>query len=157
MDLAGKWHNAVIEILSELCGEWEKAGTYKKTCRGDSEPIAVSYMKTTYYYQPDLYAVYVKRGQKIDIYEVIDTETEGEAVMDIVYSALARTNVLAMICSDESKLNAIRDHAKILLNRLYDEDRKKLERIYNPKYFIYLPRAMPKKRMKKKLRKQLDF
>ena len=153
--MAGRWHNVVVEILRELCDEWKEDGRYKKVCLGNSDPIAVSYRKTTYYYQPDLYGL--RPREVTDIYEVIDTETEGEAVMDIVYSALVpRVNVLQMVFSEEWKAEAIRDHATILLNRFHD-DGKAFQRIYRPKYFVYLPRGTSRSKMKRTLRRELEF
>lgn len=156
--MPGKWHNSVVQVLNELCDEWAKNGPYKKVCDGNSSPIAVSYKKSTYYYQPDLYAVY-QSNEKIDVYEVIDAETEGEAVMDIVYSALTpRINVLSIVCSDESKLEAIKQHARIILNKTFNDDKKAYKHMYNPRFFVYLPRSIrSSKVMKKELKRLLEF
>ncbi|MDI6820531.1 MAG: hypothetical protein QMC89_06490 [Candidatus Hodarchaeaceae archaeon] len=141
--MAGKWHNTIVEILEELCQEWVEQGYYKKVCDGNANPITVSYKKTPYYYQPDLYAIRPK-SEKVDIYEVVDTESEGEAVMDIVYSALTpRVNLLLLVCSDGSKLQAIKGHAEIILNKMLDEDGKPFsKKMYSPRYFVHIPREM---------------
>jgi len=160
--LAGNWHNRIVQILDELCEENVKAGVYKKVYDGNSEPIAVSCKKQTYYYQPDLYAVSPK-SEKIDVFEVIDTESEGEAVMDIVYSALTpHINVLCIVCSDDSKLKAIKTHAKIILNKIFDDNKKSYAHIFNPKYFVHVSRSsrFTKKSMtaiKRQLRLEMDF
>ncbi|MEM2742110.1 MAG: hypothetical protein QXJ31_02680 [Candidatus Bathyarchaeia archaeon] len=156
--MAGKWHNTVVQVLRELCDEWVKNGLYKKVYDGNSDPIPISYRKQTYYYQPDLYAVYSK-NEKVDIFEVIDTETEGEAVMDIVYSALTpRINVLCVVCSDNSKLEAIRQHARIILNKIFDEEKKSYNHIFRSKYFVYVPRtAKSAQAIKRLLKTQLEF
>lgn len=115
-------------------------GYYKKVCDGNSEPIPVAYKKQVYFYQPDLYGVY-KTDEKVDVYEVIDAESEGEAVMDIIYSALTpRINVLCVVCSDDSKLEAIKTHARIILNKIFDDNKKSYIRIFRPKYFVHVPR-----------------
>jgi len=138
--LAGTWHNEIVQILRELCEESVKVGMYKKVCDGNSDPIPVSYKKQIYFYQPDLYGVYMS-DEKIDVYEVIDAESEGDAVMDIIYSALTpRINALCVVCSDDSKLEAIKTHARIILNKIFDENKKSYIRIFRPKYFIHVPR-----------------
>jgi hypothetical protein len=152
----------MVQILDELCEENVRAGLYKKVYDGNSEPIAVSCKKQTYYYQPDLYAVYQK-NEKIDVFEVIDTESEGEAVMDIVYSALTpHINVLCIVCSDDSKLEAIKTHAKIILNKIFDDGKKSYAHIFRPKYFVHLPRdsRFTKKTIvaiKRRLKTEMDF
>lgn len=154
--MAGRWHKKIVNILKELCQEWVDSGLYKKYYDGNSDPIPITYKKSTYYYQPDLYAIYNRTG-KVDVYEVIDTESEGEAVMDIVYSALTpRINVLCIVCSDSSKLKAVKKHARIILNKMYDEDKKKYVKIFNPKYFVTVPKEVRSwKRVKEELRNQL--
>jgi uncharacterized protein YwgA len=156
--MAGKWHNTVVQVLRELCDEWVSEGIYKKVADGNSDPIPISYKKQTYYYQPDLYGIYSK-NDKVDIFEVIDAETEGEAVMDMVYSALTpRVNFLCMICSDQSKLEAIKQHARIILNKIFDEEKKSYSRIFRSKYFVYVPRnARSSKAIKRLLRTRLEF
>jgi hypothetical protein len=157
--MAGKWHNLIVDILSELCWEWVDQGNYKKVCNGNSEPITVSYKKRSYYYQPDLYAIRPK-SEKVDIYEVIDAETEGEAVMDIVYSALTpRASLLNIVCSDSSKLEAIKDHAQIILNKMFDEDGKEFASImFNPQFFVHVPRSMKsRKKIRALLKRKLEF
>lgn len=156
--MAGRWHNTVVQVLRELCEENVKTGLYSKFCDGNSDPIPVSYKKHTYYYQPDLYAIYQK-NEKVDVFEVIDTESEGEAVMDMVYSALTpRVNVLCVVCSDSSKLEAIKLHARIILNKIFKEKQKSYASIFNPKYFVYIPRNVKSiKKMKNQLRKQMEF
>jgi hypothetical protein len=155
--MAGRWHNTIVQILKELCEEGIKSGKYRKVCDGNSEPLAISYKKYTYYYQPDLYLLYP--SGKIDVFEVIDTESEGEAVMDIVYSALTpRIQVISVVCSDESKLEAIKKHARIILNKFFNEDKKSYAYIFNKKYFVYVPRnAKFFKAIKKQLKKELDL
>jgi hypothetical protein len=138
--LAGKWHNEVVKILRELCEQHMKTGYYKKVCDGISDPIPISYKMQTYYYHPDLYSVY-KSDEKIDVYEVIDTETDGEIVMDIVSSALTpRINALCVVCSNESKLDDVKKYAKIILNKIFDDNKKPYSNIYRPKYFMYIPK-----------------
>ena len=160
--LAGNWHNVIVQTLKELCEKNVKAGLYSKVSDGNSDPIPVSYKKQTYYYQPDLYAVY-RKNEKIDVFEVIDTENEGEAVMDIVYSALTpHINALCVVCSDESKLEAIKTHARIILNRIFYDKQKSYVHVFNQKYFVHVPRQsrFTRKSMtgvKKYLRQQMDF
>lgn len=154
--MAGKWHKMMVQILRELCEEDIKSGVYSKVCDGNSEPIPVTYKKQTYYYQPDLYGVYVK-SELVDIYEVIDTESEGEAVMDSVYSALTpRINVLCVVCSNDIKLEAIKKHARIILHKIFTEHKKSYAKIYNQKYFVYMPRKTKGyETIKKELKKRM--
>lgn len=160
--MAGTWHNNIVQILRELCEQNVKTGLYKKVCDGNSDPISINYKKQNYFYQPDLYAVYQKT-EKIDVFEVIDAESEGEAVMDIVYSALTpHINVLCVVCSDDSKLEAIKTHARIILNKIFDDNKKSYASVFNPKYFIHVPRdsRFTKKTMtaiKKRIKTEMDF
>jgi hypothetical protein len=139
-----------------------KTGLYKKVCDGNSEPIPVSYKKQVYFYQPDLYAVY-QRDEKIDVFEVIDAESEGEAVMDIVYSALTpHINVMCVVCSDDSKLEAIKTHARIILNKIFDDNKKPYIHIFRPKYFVHVSRdsRFTKKTIvaiKRQLKTEMEF
>jgi hypothetical protein len=160
--LAGTWHNEIVQILRELCEQNVKTGLYKKVCDGNSEPIPVSYKKQVYFYQPDLYAVY-QRDEKIDVFEVIDAESEGEAVMDIVYSALTpHINVMCVVCSDDSKLEAIKTHARIILNKIFDDNKKPYIHIFRPKYFVHVSRdsRFTKKTIvaiKRQLKTEMEF
>lgn len=160
--MAGTWHNEIVQILRELCEQNVKTGLYKKVCDGNSEPIPVSYKKQVYFYQPDLYAVY-QRDEKIDVFEVIDAESEGEAVMDIVYSALTpHINVMCVVCSDDSKLEAIKTHARIILNKIFDDNKKPYIHIFRPKYFVHVSRdsRFTKKTIvaiKRQLKTEMEF
>ena len=141
--MAGKWHNEIVKILRELCEQQlAKTGCYKKVCDGMGYPIAISHKTQTYYYHPDLYAVYKSESARsVDVYEVIDAEPEGEIVMDIVSSALTpRINMLCVVCADDSKLEDVKKHAKIILDKMFDDDGKSYYRIYRPKYFVHIPR-----------------
>jgi len=140
LTLAGKWHNEIVNILRELC---EQSAYYKKVYDGISDPIHITYKTETYFYRPDLYAVYKSESaHSVDVYEIIDTEPEGEIVMDIVSSALTpRINALCVVCSNDSKLDdVVKKDAKIILNKIFDDEKKSYSRIYTPKYFVHIPR-----------------
>ena len=157
---------AFVEIVHQVMMNWESLTRGPMGIPGVPSPagfslgsVAVDFsQKQTYYYQPDLYAVYSK-NEKVDVFEVIDTETEGEAVMDIVYSALTpRINVMCVVCSDNSKLEAIKLHARIILNKMFDEEKKAYAHMFNSKYFVYISRTSRSLRViKKELKKQMDF
>jgi hypothetical protein len=162
--LAGKWHNEIVEILRGLCQQLVKTRYYKKVCDGMSDPIAISYKTQTYYYHPDLYAVYKSESARsVDIYEVIDTEPEGEVVMDIVSSALTpRINAFCVVCSTQSKLDDVKKHAKIILNKIFDDEQKSYSRIYTPKYLVLIPKGTPFTKntitsIKRTLYKEMNF
>jgi len=155
--LAGKWHNMIVEILEDLCNEWVEKDKYRRVYDGNVDPIPVSYRKQVYLYKPDLYAIASDTG-RVDVFEVIDTESEGEAVMDIIYSALTpNVNGLCMVCSDNSKLEIIKKHAQIILNKIFTEDQ---EQFLVPvlRYFVHVPKEeRVKKTIKKQLKEQLEF
>jgi len=155
--LAGRWHNMIVKILEDLCQDWVEKGKYKKVYDGNIDPIPVSYKKQVYLYKPDIYAI-VSETEKVDVFEVIDTETEGEAVMDIVYSALTpHISNLCMVFSDNSKLETVKRHAQIILNKIFTEDGKQFLDL-NPRYFVHVPReAKVIKTIKKQLKEQLEF
>jgi hypothetical protein len=155
--LPGRWHNLIVAILKELCQDWVIKGKYKKVYDGNIDPVFISFRKHVYPYKPDLYAVWAET-EKVDICEIIDTEPEGEAVMDIVYSALTpHVSNLVMICSDSAKLELIKTHARIILNKIFAEDGERFLE-FNPRYFVHVPKdAMVKKTIKKQLSKQLEF
>jgi len=155
--LAGKWHNMIVEMLEDLCNEWVEKGKYRRVYDGNVDPIPISYRKQVYLYKPDLYAIASDTG-KVDIFEVIDTESEGEAVMDIIYSALTpNVNGLCMVCSDNSKLEIIKKHAQIILNKIFTEDKELFLEFY-PRYFVYVPKETKvKKTVKSLLRERLEF
>jgi hypothetical protein len=119
-------------------------------------------MKQVVWYQPDVYAVH-KKEEAIDVFEVIDTEKEGEVIGDIVLSALTpHVNSLTIVCSDSKYLEKIKTYAKVILNKIYDEDQNSYTSIFNPNYFIHIPRntRFTKKNnlaIKRMLRQQLEF
>jgi len=156
-NLASEWHNMIVEILKELCQEYVEKGKYKKVKDGNIEPIPVSYRKHVYLYRPDLYAIWSKT-EEVDVYEVIDTESEGEAVMDIVYSALTpRISNLCMVFSDNTRLETMKKHAQIILSKIFTEDKESFME-FNPRYFVYVPKeARVKKTVKNQLRERLEF
>jgi len=155
--LAGKWHNMIVKILCHLCQDWVEKGKYKKVCNGNIDPLPVTYKKQVYFYQPDLYAIHIDT-EKVDVFEVIDTESEGEAVMDLIYSALTpHIGNLCVVCSDNSKLEAIKTHARIILNKIFTENKEPFLE-FNPRYFVYVPReARVIRTIKKQLKEQLEF
>jgi hypothetical protein len=122
--LAGTWHNKIVEILSELCEEDVDNGIYGKGKVYNDKAIdpPLTYMKQVVWYQPDLYAVR-RKEEKIDVFEAIDTESEGEAIGDTVLSTVTpRISSLSRVCSDPSYMERIKTNAKVILNRIFDED-----------------------------------
>jgi hypothetical protein len=160
--LAGTWHTKIVQILDELCQEDVKNGIYSKVYKNKAIEPTLSYMKQVVWYQPDLYAVR-KKDEKIDVFEVIDTETEGEAIGDIVLSALIpHIADFCIVCSDYKYLEKIKTNAKVILNKIYDEDKKPYSSIFNPNYFVHIPRntRFTQKTIatiKKQLKQQLEF
>jgi len=155
--LAGAWHNTIIEILEDLCNEWVEKRRYRRVYDGNIDPIPVSYRKQVYLYKPDIYAIVSDTG-RIDVFEVLDAESEGEAVMDIVYSALTpNINSLCMVCSEDTKLMLIKKHAQIILNKILDEEQEPLL-VPNLRYFVHIPKEERVKRtIKKQLKERLEF
>ncbi len=149
--MPGKWHNAVRDTLFELCDFYDP---YDTVWDGNKRPIGITVGRTTYYYQPDIYATYSRSG-KVDVYEVIDSESDGELVMDIVYSALTpRVETIAMVFADTKKLETAKLHAKIILGRLSQEVAtfegdsvfyEPLSYLYKPKYFVHVPKRLTSK------------
>lgn len=89
------------------------------------KPIPITHFRTTIYYRPDVYGR-TTLG-KLDIYEVVYTESEGEVVADIVYSALSENiSSLSIICSDKEYTQKIKKLAEIVLNRIHDDKGKPL-------------------------------
>jgi len=161
--LAGTWHNKIVQILDELCQEDVKNGIYSKVHNNKPIDSPISYMKQVVWYQPDLYAIR-KKEEKIDVFEVIDTQSEGEAVEDMVLSALTpRVSSLCIVCSDSEYLEKIKKKAIVILHKIYDEDKKSYASIFNPKYFMHVPKntrfTKPRSvaRIKSMLRQQLEF
>jgi hypothetical protein len=138
--LAGKWHNEIVKILDELCQEDLKNGLYSKVYNNKAIESPVSYNKQVAWYQPDIYAVH-KRDETIDVFEVIDTESEGEAIGDVVLSALTpHIRNFCVVCSDSEYLERIKTNAKIILNKIYDENQNSYAFMFNPRYFAYVPK-----------------
>ena len=160
--MAGTWHNKMVQILDELCQEDVKNGIYSKVYDNKAIDPPLSYMKQVVWYQPDLYAVR-KKDEKIDVFEVIDTESEGEAIGDIVLSALTpRISSLCIVCSDFKYLEKLKTNAKVILNKIYNEDQDSYASIFNPNYFTHIPKntRFTKKtiaKIKKQLKQQLEF
>ena len=152
----------MVQILYELCQEDVKNGIYSKVYDNKVIEPPLSYMKQVVWYQPDVYAVR-KKDETIDVFEVIDTETEGEAIGDIVLSALTpRLGYLVIVCSDSKYLEKIKTNAKVILNKIYDEEQKSYGSIFNPNYFVHIPKNIrfTKKTslaIKRMLRQQLEF
>lgn len=162
--MPGRWHNAIRDTLFELCETYDP---YDKVWDGNKRPIGITVGRTTYYYQPDIYATY-ERSQKVDVYEVIDSESDGELVMDLVYSALTpRAETIGMVFSDAKKLETAKNHAKIILGRLCQESftiegssvfYEPLSDLYQPKYFVHIPKRMLNRdKIRKSLRRGFEF
>ena len=162
--MPGKWHNSVVKTLFELCENYD---SYDKIWDGNKRPIGITVGRSTYYYQPDLYASYW-RGGKLDVYEVIDSETEAELVMDLVYSALVpNAETIAMVFSNAEKLERAKLHGKIILSRLCQESLtfegtsvyyEPLSNLFQHKYFVHIPkRVTSSKDIRRILKRRLEF
>lgn len=156
------WHNKIVKILDELCQEDVKNGLYSKVYNNKAIDPPVSYNKQVAWYQPDIYAIH-KKEETIDVFEVIDTESEGEAIGDIVLSALTpRIANFCVVCSDSKYLERIKANARVILNKIYDEDKNSYASLFNPKYFVYIPKntRFTQKNIatiKKTLKQQFEF
>lgn len=155
--MPSEWHEMILEILRDLCQEYVEKEKYKKVKDGNIDPLPISYRKHVYLYRPDLYAIW-SETEKVDVYEVIDTESEGEAVMDIVYSALTpHIGNLCMVFSDSSSFEKVKKHARIILNKIFTEDREPFLEL-NPRYFVHVPKETKvKKTVRNQLRERLEF
>lgn len=162
--MPGKWHNAVVSALFQLC---EENDSYDKVWDGNKRPIGITVGRTAYYYQPDIYATYW-RTRKLDVYEVIDSETEPELVTDLVYAALTpNVETIAMVFSNPEKLERAKVHGKILLSRLCQESMtiegtsvfyEPLSELFKPKYLVHVPKRLTDvKSIRRILKRKLEF
>ena len=153
-----------VKALFELCEDYE---SYDKVWDGNKRPIGITVGRSTYTYQPDVYASYWRSG-KVDVYEVIDSEPDGELVMDLVYAALTpRVETIGMVLADTKKLETAKLHAKIILGRLCEESLtfegssvyyEPLSHLFQPKYFVYIPRRIKSSKVVRSvLKRKMEF
>lgn len=160
--MVGTWHKKVVRILEELCQEDVKNGIYSKVYDNKTIDSPISYNKQVVWYQPDIYAVR-KEDEAIDIFEVVDTQSEGEAIGDIVLSALTpRALNFCIVCSDSTYLEKIKTYAKVILNKIYNENQNSYAFIFKQKYFAYIPKNTRFTQkdiatIKKTLKQQFEF
>lgn len=164
-------HNEIVEILFELCKETKTdagnqvySSVYAHNIGQKYNPIILTGHITKHKpmaknYYPDVWAQ-VKRKQLFDVYEVWHSETEVEAVEDLLFSSLMRgIRYLHIVCTGE---NLTREDAKklmsLILKKIHNEEGKKL---LDPDAVIItdLPENLwnNKVKMKKYLKKELEF
>jgi hypothetical protein len=158
------FHDEVVDILFELCRGY-KAPTgkdYYSSVFADHigqnyEPIILSgsirrHKPFARNYYPDVWAQ-ISRKQQYDIYEVWHSETEAQAVQDIVFSSLVKgAQYIDIICTGE---NLTGDDAEQLTHLILrdDDDENKTFQIYDVPQNLRSNNA----KLKKYLRKELGF
>jgi len=163
-------HDEVVEILYELCKEYKtsKGKHYYSSIYADHisqgyKPIILTGNITKHKpfarnYSPDIWAQ-VSRKQQYDIYEVWHTETEAEAVQDIVFSSLVKgVQYIYIVCAGKGLTG---DDAEQLGNLILRENRDEKGILIEAReiQIVDLPEKLPsnKVNMKKFLRKKLGF
>jgi len=164
-------HDETIEVLFELCKEY-------KNSRGKSEyssvnadhigqkykPIILTAHITKHKpvarnYSPDVWAQ-VRRKRLFDVCEVWHSETEGDAVEDILFSSfVGGIRYLHIVCTGENLTSEDAEElVNLILNKTRDEEGKKL---LDPDSVVIadLPEKLwnDKVKMKKHLKKELEF
>lgn len=168
---ATKLHDVIVELLFELCNETKTdAGkpvyrsVYADHIGRKYRPIILAShvpKKTpvALKYNPDVWAQ-VKRKQCFDICEVWHSETEVEAVQDIVYSSLVDgIRYLHIVCTGENLTDRdAKNLVNLILRKIHDDEGKKL---LDPTdvYITDLPQKLWNDRIKMKdyLKKKLKF
>jgi hypothetical protein len=160
--IMGDEHDEIVEILAELCEE----NGYVKICAHHVsegyEPLIVVLPRRgrplAENFYPDVWAETKRR--LIDIYEVWHTESELDAVQDILFSALTKNiQYLHIICTGQNiTKERAGDLVDLILSKIHDEKGKHL---LHPDY-VYVasvPEEMQgnKRAIKRHLRKALGF
>ena len=162
MIIVGDEHDEIVEILADLCDE----GGYSEICAyhvwENYKPIPIILPRRgrplVENFNPDVWAE--TKLRLLDIYEVWHTESELDAIQDILFSALAKNvQYLHIICTGEyiTKERA-EDLVDLILSKLYNE---KGHHLLHPGYVYVasIPGEMRrnKKAIKRHLRKTLKF
>lgn len=158
-------HDEIISILLELCKDYK---VYKKAYRGSQkhrlafaiplsrgEPIAVQY-------EPDVIAEWRRGGYK-DVFEVWHSESEGDAISDILYPALhkAQNREIKYLCIICTGYNLGKDKAEYLKNLILNLRDKEGKELFEPGEILIteIPENIQQNREKMKayLEAELEF
>jgi len=132
-------HDRTVKAIFDLCKEYETPSGIKNYSKvyadhiGENyNPILISaYMPrkkpVAKIYQPDVWAQ-VRGKEQIDVFEVWHTETEDQAVRDILFSSLVRgIRDLCIVCTGQGiSGNTARELRNLILFRIHDEEKNKL-------------------------------
>jgi hypothetical protein len=127
-------HDEIVSILLELCKGYKVYSTsYPGRKRRLAFAIPRSGKPISKQYEPDVIAEW-RRGKYKDIYEVWHSESEGEAVLDILYPALHRAQnkeikYLIIVCTGYNLgKEEAKDLTNLILNNLRDKEGESLFR-----------------------------
>jgi hypothetical protein len=158
-------HNRVIEVLYELALDFKPYGrVYVDHISKDYKTINIlSHRKRgaadVYPYYPDLWCR-TKRTNKIEIFEVWDSQIEDACITDIVLAALTPDiEALYIICLQKDQYELALKLVKVVLSSLFGEEGSLLlDPSKVAKYVTYVPAGvLDDRRLKKFLHDKLDF
>jgi hypothetical protein len=165
-------HDKIVKILFELCKETKtNAGrpvysSIKADHIGQKyKPIILTAHITKHKplarnYSPDVWAQ-IKKKRLFDICEVWHSETEGEAVEDILFSSLVGgIRYLHIVCTGGNLTSEDAEElVDLILNRIRDEEGKKLLDPNGSIYIVNLPEKLwnDEAKIKRHLKKELQF
>jgi hypothetical protein len=119
----GSEHDEIVKILFELCQDYNYSQIHAYNISEECDPLPITLPRRgrslTENYNPDIWAETKRR--LIDIYEVWHSETESEAILDILYSALTKNvNYLHIVCTgDNITEDRAEDLVYLILGKLY--------------------------------------
>ncbi len=144
-------HNKIVNILFELCRETKTdagkpvySSIFAHHISREYKPIILSAHATQHKpfarnYYPDVWAK-VKRTEKVDVYEVWHSETETEAIEDILFSSLVKgIRYFHIVCTGENLTKKdTKELVALILKRMRDEKGNQLLGLSNV-YITELP------------------
>jgi hypothetical protein len=159
-------HDKVIDVLFTL------AKSFKPYHRVYADHISKDYKPITIFssqkrgqaqvlsYYPDLWCK-IEKTNKIDVFEVWDSQSEDACVTDIVLAALTpNVQLLYVICFDKEQYDLALKLVKVILTTLFnDEGKPLLEPSEVAKYVTLIPDEVVEdnRKLKKFLHDELDF
>jgi len=138
MEEETKRHNKIIEVLFELSKEFKgykevhadhipniSKGEIIQICSKPNKSDAKIGITSCFNYRPDLWCE--KKGNKIDIFEVWDSQSQEACVEDVLFSALApNIDYLCIICFNEYEANIAKSLTKLILPHLLNKNENPL-------------------------------
>jgi len=170
MSKRSDFHDRVVKILFELCKELKTpagksyySSIFADHIGQDYKPIILTahiskHKPLAKNYYPDIWAQ-VNGKRERDIYEVWHTETEADAVRDIVFSCLVEgVKYIGIVCTEENLTDDDAEALAHLVNRL-SEDEEKKPSTNGTIEIAKVPRELrnDKVKLKKYLKEKLEF